>query len=126
MTDVSDYMTNKMKIMSLPIQDLKDVQRAMSCFGEIQENLYEIDSKLVPIQVCTWCCINLICYVFNKLYVLIFTILSNLSLKYTLKVIKKSLPWIFIILNVQKCVIFFFYICVEGLTIDNVIYFLTN
>ncbi|KAG8199526.1 hypothetical protein JTE90_009368 [Oedothorax gibbosus] len=50
MSETYAFITEKMAILTLPILELKDVQRAMSCFEEVQEHYIDIDNLLVPIK----------------------------------------------------------------------------
>lgn len=51
MTEISDFIEDKDKKLSMPIRELQDVQRAMNCYEDIQENLYRIDSEFEPLEV---------------------------------------------------------------------------
>ncbi|GFT85548.1 dynein heavy chain 5, axonemal [Trichonephila clavipes] len=50
MNEISDFVTDKQKIINLPIQEIGDVQRAMNCFETVQENYIDIDMQLEPIK----------------------------------------------------------------------------
>ncbi|GFQ71799.1 dynein heavy chain 8, axonemal [Trichonephila clavata] len=50
MNEISDFLSDKQKIINLPIQEIGDVQRAMNCFETVQENYIDIDMQLEPIK----------------------------------------------------------------------------
>ncbi|XP_035209771.1 dynein heavy chain 8, axonemal-like isoform X2 [Stegodyphus dumicola] len=50
MTEIADFIDDKNKTLSLPIHELQDVQRAMNCFENIQENQIRIDMEFEPLE----------------------------------------------------------------------------
>lgn len=49
--EISDYIEDKDKKLSLPIHEFQDVSRVMNCFEDIQENFYRIDMSFKPLKV---------------------------------------------------------------------------
>ena len=49
--EISDYIEDKDKKLSVPIRELQDVQCAMNCYEDIQVNWVDIDQSFEPLKV---------------------------------------------------------------------------